>query len=90
MKTTIAELWNGQIVPVERCGTHNTEIEELIRLIDRNKTNLVHTLNDCQKDLFEKYIDCADEYLDLMTEEAFCKGFCLGSKFLAEALTMGE
>ena len=39
MRRTIEELWSGNIAPCEKCGMHNQEIKELIRLIQRNREN---------------------------------------------------
>lgn len=80
MKNCIADLWYGNLAPAEKCGANNTEIRELVRLIERNKRNLDASLNESQKLLLEKYTDCITEYISLTAEQAFCDGFCLSSK----------
>lgn len=41
---------------------------------------------DHQKEIFQKYIDCSEDYLLRLTELAFCDGFCLGSHLATESL----
>lgn len=43
-----------------------------------------------QKELFEKYNDCMNEYIAAISEQAFCDGFCVGTKITAEALSAAE
>lgn len=90
MKSTISKLWNGNIAPVEKLGKHNPEIHNLIGLISRNVENLEKLLNEEQKVVLEKYVCCTDEYWTLITEQAFCEGFSLGSKLLAESFAEAE
>ena len=85
MKSIIVDLWNGNIEPIKHCGQDNAELEELIGLIERNRTELNNALNEKQKDIFEKYIDCVDEYNCILREEIFCYGFSVGSKIMIEA-----
>lgn len=55
-------------------------------LIERNRDALYEGLTAAQKETFQKYIDCSEEYLLRMLELAFCDGFCLGGKLVAETL----
>lgn len=86
MKNTISDLWNGNIAPYECCGACDPAINELIALIERNREALNVGLTDTQREVFQKYIDCFDEYLLRMLELAFCDGFSLGSRLVVEAL----
>ena len=86
MTQTIVDLWNGNIAPCEHCGAHDAEANELIDLMERNRLDLNQGLTEAQKESFQKYIDCFDEYLLRMLELAFCDGFCLGGKLAAESL----
>ena len=47
-------------------------------------------LNDETKENLEKYVDCVNDYVLLISEQSFCDGFCLGSKISAEALVGAE
>lgn len=87
MKNTITNLWNGRIEPYAHCGEENTEMKLLTSLIERNHSVLYRELTNKQKELLEKYTDCCDEYMLLLSEQAFCDGFCLGARLLSEALS---
>ena len=86
MNNTIIDLWYGNIAPYEQCGAHNPKILKQHSLIERNQEGLLAGLNDAQKELFQKYADCYDEYLISMMELAFCDGYALGCQLTTEAL----
>lgn len=87
MKQTLEALWNGEIAPGQTNGVYDPEMEHLTVLMDRNREELNQSLSQAQKDIFDKYIDCADEFTYLSATQAFCDGFSLASKLLMEALT---
>ena len=87
MKHTIEDLWNGNLAPGPNCGVGLPEMEQLSILLDRNREALLKTLNPEQKALLEKYTDCGDDFCCLFAKQAFCDGFCLGSRLMAEALS---
>lgn len=89
MMQTIKALWNGDIAPCEHCGSRDAEVNALIGLMERNREKLCEGLTELQKDVFQKYIDCAEEYLLRISELAFCDGFSLGSRLIAESLVNG-
>ena len=86
MTQTISELWHGNIAPSEHCGSHDPQANELIVLMERNRSQLSKSLTESQMETFQKHIDCCEEYLLRMTEIAFCDGFSLGCKLTTEAL----
>lgn len=86
MRSTISDLWNGNIAPCEHCGAHDTQANQLICLLEQNRDDLCKELSDMQKEIFQKYIDCSEEYLLRMMELAFCDGFCLGNQLAIESL----
>jgi len=87
MKDSIQDLWIGNIAPSESCGVGDPEIERLIVMIERNKDTLISTLCTTQKEIWDKYSSCAEEYTYLISMQSFVDGFCLASKLLTEALT---
>lgn len=87
MVQTITDLWNGNIAPCEHCGSHDAEVNHLIGLMERNRERLCNGLTQLQNEMFQKYIDCSEEYLLKMLELAFYDGFCLGSKLIIESLS---
>lgn len=86
---TIKDLWYGKIGPCDHCGSCDPELNHLTDLMERSREDLNKISTPQQMDIFEKYIDCADEYSRLMMEQAFCEGFCLASRIMAEALLAG-
>lgn len=86
MPQTIADLWNGNIAPCEHCGSHDAEANHLIVLMERNREKLCEGLTQAQREVFQKYIECSEEYLLRMLEVSFCEGFSLGSKLMAEVM----
>ena len=87
MTQTIIDLWNGNITPCAHCGAHDAAANELIGLMKRNREKLCTGLTEAQMELYQKYIDCSEEYLLRMMELAFYDGFCLGGKLVVETLT---
>ena len=87
MTNTITDLWNGNIAPCERCGAHDPQVNHLVSLMTRNRETLWEGLTEAQRETFQKYIDCSDEYLFHMLELAFRDGFCLGSRLAIESLS---
>jgi len=85
MKNTIKDLWYGNIDPMERCGVGDSEINELIRLMEKNSIRLSEGLSEKQAEIFQKYIDCSDEYAFSSATHAFIAGFSLACKLMAEA-----
>lgn len=83
---TIDALWYGNVMPAEHSGQHNPQVKRLLALIVRNKENLDKELQDDQKRAFSVLMDNYDEYVYLLEKEAFCEGFCLATKLLAEAI----
>lgn len=86
MYQTIKDLWRGNIAPCDHCGSHDTQLNHLVWLMERNREELDKISTTQQKEILEKFIDCANEYNLLMMEEAFCEGFCLGIRLAAGAL----
>lgn len=90
MTKTISGLWSGNLDPVTRLGMNNTEIAKMEKLMSDNYSKLKSKLNDEQKEILEKCLDCVNDYVLLISEQSFCDGFCLGTKISAEALIVGE
>ena len=86
MNPTITDLWYGNIGPCERCGDHDSELLQLLSLMESNREELCGGLTEKQREILDKYIACADGYLCRMQELTFCEGFSLGCRLTAEAL----
>lgn len=86
MHQAISELWYGNLAPCEHCGAHDREANHLICLLERNREDLCSGLTAAQKEIFQKYLDCSQEYWLRLMELAFCDGFSLGTRLTAESL----
>lgn len=87
MTLTLRELWHGNLHPFSNSGKNNKELRDSFSLKKKNHERLEAVLNDNQKELLERYNESIDEELDLLIEQAFCDGYCLGTKITVEALT---
>jgi len=85
MKTILA-LWEGRLEPGRHCGT-GKEMREVELLIERNRSKLKESLSERDQSILDKYDSCMEEQLFIVAEQAFYKGYCLGTQLTAEALT---
>ena len=85
MKTIFA-LWEGRLEPGRHCGT-GKEMREVELLIERNRSKLKESLSERDQSILDKYDSCMEEQLFIVAEQAFYKGYCLGTQLTAEALT---
>ena len=86
MNRMIEELWYGNITPSEDCGVHDPKLDELCKLMQRNREMLESSLDGEEKERLGRYADCFDEYLCELSARAFRDGFCLASNLWAETL----
>lgn len=82
----IEELWHGNINPQENSIENTVEMRQLMEYISRHRKALEETMNDEQKETFENYIDCRNEYESLYQAAVFTYAFKLGAKLTAAAL----
>jgi len=85
MESLLKNLWYGSAAPFETCGVHDPEIIHLAGLMERNQEALCALCSPQQLELFQKYADCANEFMLRHMELAFCKGFSLSCGLLTEA-----
>ena len=85
MKRTLIDLWYGNIDPQEQAPI-NPQVPDLLKLLERNHDALCKTMNEEQKDLFERYTSCADEISGFCERDSFVYGFRLGMRLAIEAL----
>ena len=65
MKSIINELWHGNIIPQEDSRTNSPQMKELLGYMARHHEELEKSFTDEQKEIFEKFHDCWDEYVSL-------------------------
>ena len=86
MSNTISQLYRGELEPKNHIGSGNVELRRAEILIKNNFEKLKDTLNEDEIKILENYSGLMDEYLFLLSEQAFCDGFCLGVRISAEAI----
>ena len=62
------------------------ELKELLGYISRHHEDLLKTMTDEQKEIFEKFEDCWSEYSSLSDADLFEYAFKLGMNLAIEAL----
>ena len=87
MKSMITELWHGNINPQEDSRNNSPEMKELMEYMARHHDDLLKTMTDKQKEIFEKFHDCWDEYVSLAEAAIFEYAFKLGMQIAIETLT---
>ena len=85
--TTLENLYNGNIVPCDsETMKSNPRYKEGLALVGRLQEELAETLNEEQKDLFEKYLTAANELSVVIDEEVFKAGYRLATKIMIECM----
>ena len=86
MKSIIEELWRGNIDPQNERELNTAEMKQLVEYIARHHEDLLKTMSDEQKEVFEKLDDCQREYASYAEEAIFTYAFKLGARLIAEIL----
>ena len=84
MNSIIKELWYGNICPQTDIRNNSREMKELMEYIARHHGDLLKTMNDKQKKLFENFNDCREEYISLAESDIFDYAFKLGARLSLE------
>ena len=86
MKSMIKELWHGNINPQEDSRNNSPEMKDLMEYMARHHDDLLKTMTDEQKEIFEKFEDCWSEYASYAEEAIFTYAFKLGMQIAIETL----
>ena len=86
----INELWHGNIVPQEDSRNNSPEMKELMEYMARHHDDLLKTMTDEQKEIFEKFDDCYNELTDINERELFTYAFKLGARIMLAVFTEQE
>ena len=62
MRSILQELWHGNICPQTDSRNNSPEMIELMEYIARHYDDLLKSMTDGQKVIFEKFDDCWSEY----------------------------
>ena len=89
MKRTLIDFWYGNINPQDH-KQDDPRIADLLKLMERNRSDLAKTLNESQRESLEKDEDCANEMTGYCERDIFVYAFRLGMRMAIEALTDEE
>lgn len=85
--TVLENLYNGNIEPTDSDSLkNNMRYKEGLRLVGRLQEELSATLNEEQKELFEKYLTAANELSIAINEETFKTGYRLATQIMIECM----
>ena len=87
MKSIIKELWRENINPQEDSRNNSPEMKQLMEYMARHHDDLLKTMTDEQKEIFEKFEDCWSEYASYTEEAIFEYAFKLGMQIAIETLS---
>ena len=82
----IKELWHGNITPQDDSRNNSPEMKELMEYMARHHDDLLKSMTDEQKELFEKYTDCVRENQVITDCLIFQNGFKLGARMMLEVM----
>ena len=86
MNNPIKELWHGNICPQTDSRNNSLEMKQLMEYMARHHDELLKTMTDEQKVIFEKFDDCWSEYASLAESAIFEYAFKLGMNLAIETL----
>ena len=83
----IEDLWYGNISPCERDIKRSSNYADALERIVQLETALHARLNDEEKELLERFVDCSNEMCCISEREMFVQGFILGAKLIIEVMS---
>ena len=87
MKSILEELWHGNICPETDKQSNSEEMKQLMKYMAQHHDNLMETLTDEQKDIFERFDDCWSEYASMAEKSIFVYAFRLGARIAIDVLS---
>ena len=86
MRSTLEELWHGNISPETDSRSNTPEMKRLMEYMTRHHESLITTMTDEQKDVFERFDDCWSEYASMAEKSIFVYAFRLGARIAIDVL----
>ena len=78
----LEEFWYGNINPAERPFHRQRKYDKAFKMLTKNEEKLLESLNEQEKELFDKFKACCDEMIQITECQTFIKGFKLGARFV--------
>ena len=83
----IEDLWYGNIAPWEREIKRSSEYADVLERIVQIEADLHARLNDEEKEILERFVNCTNEMCCISERETFVQGFMLGAKLIIEVMS---
>ena len=87
MRSILQELWHGNICSQTDSRNNSPEMKQLMEFMARHHDDLLKTMTDEQKEIFEKFDDCWSEYSSYAEEAIFEYAFKLGMQIAIQTLS---
>ncbi len=84
--SVLEDLWYGNISPCERDIKRSSEYTDALERIVQYEKELHARLNDEEKEILEKFVNCTNEMCCISEREMFVQGFMLGAKLIIEVM----
>ena len=84
--SVLEDLWYGNISPCERDIKRSSEYADVLERIVQLETDLHARLNDEEKEILERFVNCTNEMCCISEREMFVQGFMLGAKLIIEVM----
>ena len=84
----IEDLWYGNISPCERDIKRSSEYADVLERIVQLEADLYARLNDEEKEILEKFVNCTNEMCCISERDMFVQGFMLGAKLIIEVISL--
>ena len=85
----LEDLYLGDVHPSERSFNKNSQYAKALNEVVKAGDDLIDTLTEKQKEMFEDYMTAQREVNVLTDCETFCYAFKLGAKIMMDVLTEG-
>ena len=83
----VEDLWYGNIGPCDRDIKRSSDYADVVERIVQIEADLHARLNDEEKEILEKFVDCSNGLCSISEREMFAQGFMLGIKLILEVMT---
>ena len=90
MAKAIERVWSGEAEFVEHFGKNNHRLRRLENIMYHRFDILEEKLDDKQKEAYQECFEKFHEYIFELQKQAFCDGFCFGSRITAESFVGAE
>lgn len=85
--SVLEDLWYGNIAPWEREIKRSSDYADALERIVQLEADLHARLNDEEKEILERFVNCTNEMCCISEREMFVHGFTLGIKLIIEVMT---